>query len=285
VTFETAGNISIRVSDQYCSMAMNMREAVLAALRRDPELFPKVAGSLREKIEEREGRMLTLVEAAVALEPIIADAVRRRPSKLGVLGLKSAHILASLTEEDAASNKRLAAIARNSSVGIVFIDIAEFTQFTAERGDKAARELIAKLSAIVERTIRASKGELVKGLGDGFLVAFPSASQAIRGAMRIREAARECRKSDPDFDVRLHIAVHGGEPLVEGDDLLGHDVNLTARLLDHCKPDEILVSDTARELGEKRLRTVDFGRKRILKIRGLAGKVAAYPVSQRENSS
>ncbi|MGH2693714.1 MAG: adenylate/guanylate cyclase domain-containing protein, partial [Actinomycetota bacterium] len=248
---------------------MNMREAVVAALRGDPDLFPKVAGSLREKIEEREGRMLTLVEAAVALEPIIADAVRRRPSKLGALGLKSAHLLASLTEGDAASNKRLASIARNSSVGIVFIDIADFTQFTAERGDKAARELIATIASIVDRAIRPSKGELVKGLGDGFLVAFPSASQAIRGATRIREAARERRRRDPDLDVRLHIAVHAGEPLVEDDDLLGHDVNLTARILDHCKPDEILVSETARELGEKRLRTVDFGKKRILNIRGL----------------
>jgi class 3 adenylate cyclase len=266
-------------------MAMNMRETVLAALRRDPDLFPKVAGSLREKIEEREGRMLTLVEAAVALEPIIADAVRRRPSKLGGLGLKSAHLLASLTEEDAASNKRLAAIARNSSVGIVFIDIADFTQFTAERGDAAARELIATLASIVERSIRPSKGEVVKGLGDGFLVACPSASQAIRGAMKIRDAVRERRRRDPDFDARLHIAVHAGEPLVEGDDLLGHDVNLTARLLDHCRPDEILVSETARELGEKRLRSVEFGKKRILKIRGLAGKVSAYPVGQREKSS
>jgi class 3 adenylate cyclase len=79
--------------------------------------------------------------------------------------------------------------------------------------------------------------------------------------------------------------VHAGEPLVEGDDLLGHDVNLTARLLDHCRPDEILVSETARELGEKRLRSVDFGKKRILKIQGLAGKVSAYPVDQREKSS
>jgi class 3 adenylate cyclase len=79
-----------------------------------------------------------------------------------------------------------------------------------------------------------------------------------------------------DFETRLRIAVHAGEPLVEGDDLLGHDVNLTARLLDHCKPDEVIVSKPAKELAERRLKKIDFGRERRVKIRGLAGRKTIY---------
>ena len=58
-----------------------MRETVLAALRRDPELVPKIAGALKEKIGDG-SRTATVVQAAGALEPILEEAVRKRPSRL-----------------------------------------------------------------------------------------------------------------------------------------------------------------------------------------------------------
>ncbi len=64
---------------------MNMRQTIFAALRGDPELVPKVRHALRERIDEKDGPVATMVQAAGALEPVIADAVRKRPSKLGKL--------------------------------------------------------------------------------------------------------------------------------------------------------------------------------------------------------
>jgi class 3 adenylate cyclase len=66
--------------------------------------------------------------------------------------------------------------------------------------------------------------------------------------------------------------------LIEHDDLLGHDVNVTARLLDHCEPDEIVISYPARELAERRLKRVSFSDERWVKIRGLTTKVAIFSV-------
>ena len=258
---------------------MKMRRAILAALRRDPELIPKMTGTLKGKIDHQDGRMATFVEAAEALEPVLADAVKKRPSKLGALGLKSAQLLASLAAEDDRSNKRLAKIAHGGTVGIVFVDVANFTTFTAQHGDHAASRILGRLNAIVMSAIRASNGERVKALGDGFLLAFPSASQAVRGAVALRHALGRERRRDPSFDVEVRIAVHAGEPLVEEDDLLGHDVNLTARLLDHCEPSEIVISETAKELAERRLRKIAFARRRVVKIRGLSTKVAVYSVN------
>jgi class 3 adenylate cyclase len=85
------------------------------------------------------------------------------------------------------------------------------------------------------------------------------------------------RTGERGFDLQLRMAVHAGEPLVEQDDLLGHDVNLTARLLDHVKPGKVLVSEPAKELAGNRLKTVHFHKAKTFKIRGLAGKVTAYP--------
>lgn len=257
---------------------MNMRQMIIAALRKDPDLFPKVAGSLRERIDSKDGRMSTVVQSAAALEPIIRRAVRKRPSKLGVLGLRSARLLATLAAEDARSSGRLASIAEKGTVGIVFVDVADFTVLTVELGDEVAIELLTELNELIVRAIRQGRGELVKSLGDGFLLAFPSASQAVRGATAIRKAIEKARARVDGWPLSVRIAVHAGEPLVEEDDLLGHDVNLTARLLDHCKPGEVIVSEAAKELSEKRLRTVDFGRKRLVKIRGLSSKMGVYSV-------
>jgi class 3 adenylate cyclase len=124
---------------------------------------------------------------------------------------------------------------------------------------------------------KAGKGEIVKRLGDGFLLAFSSASQAVRAAVSLQEAARRARTSG-ELDIELRVAVHAGEPLIDQDDLLGHDVNLTARLLDCCKPGRVVISEAAKEMAEKRLRKIAFGKARRVKIRGLAGKVTLYEV-------
>jgi eukaryotic-like serine/threonine-protein kinase len=252
---------------------MNMREAMIAALRRDPDLLPKVAESLRERIDEKDGPMSTVVQSAGALEPIIREAVKKRPSKLGVFGLRTSHLLAQLAADDRRSSSRLQKIADGGIVGIVFVDVAEFTSFTEERGDKEALKMLSKLNRLIVTAINPSKGEVVKQLGDGFLIAFPSASQAVRGATTIRTAMKK-----KELDIVLRIAVHAGEPLVEQDDLLGHDVNLTARLLDHCEPGKIIVSGAAKELAARRLKKVRFRDERVIKIRGLSTPVSVYSV-------
>ena len=263
---------------------MKVHEALLAALRGE-DVLPKVTDSLRERIEEQDGRISTMVQAAEALEPIISDAVRKRPSKLGKFGLKSTELLASLAAEDARANRRLAKFASGRAVGIVFVDVAGFTTYTEQNGDDVARRLVTKLTRIVEEKARACKGEVVKKLGDGFLLVFPSASQAVRGASALRDAIRSTRKRDGDFPVKLRCAVHAGEPLIEQDDLFGYDVNLTARLLNHCEPDSICVSETAKELAERRLKSVRFGPRRVAKIRGLSGLVPVYEVESHRSSN
>jgi class 3 adenylate cyclase len=259
-------------------MHMNMREAIIAALRRDPELLPQVAKKLAARIDEKDGPISTVVQSAGALEPIIRDAVRRRPSKLGAFGLRSAHMLALLASEDRRSNKKLQTIAEKGTVGIVFVDIANFTSYTARVGDEAAVRLLVGLKHRIERAIKPTRGECVKALGDGFLLAFPSASQAVRGSTAVRNAVRRAEDAGSSLEVQLRIAVHAGEPSIEGDDLLGHDVNLTARLLDHCDPDEIVVSEAAKELAQRRLKKISFRNKRTIKIRGLTTPVVVFSV-------
>lgn len=256
---------------------MNVRQALLAAMRRDPELVGKMTESLRARIDAQDTKMGTVFQVAGALEPILAETMSKNPSRLARLGFSTAHLLASLAADDAGSNERLAEISRGSTVGIVFVDIADFMTFTARRGDVAAVELLSSFDELIGRSIVPLRGECVKSLGDGFLLAFPSASQAVGGAVAITAAVERLNQGRSEA-MMVRIAVHAGEPLVEGDDLLGHDVNLTARLLDHCAPGDIIVSEAARDLAARRLKKISFTKTRKIKIKGLTSRVVVATV-------
>lgn len=260
---------------------MNLLQVLWAVLTRDPDLMPKLKTALRDKLATADdGSLSSVVQLAGVIEPVLEDAVRKRPSRLGELGLKSARLLAGLASEDDRSNRRLAEIARGGTVGIVFVDVAGFTTYTAKHGDRAATKLIGKLEELITRVSRPLGGELVKSLGDGFLLAFPSASQAVRAAVALAgSVSKRCAAGELPLNVRL--AVHAGAPLIEGDDLLGHDVNLAARLLEHCKPGRVVVSEAAKELAERRLRAVAFRGRRVVRVRGLSSKVVVYEASAR----
>ncbi len=253
--------------------ASAIREAISSALFQDTELMDEIT---EERVPEK-GRSDApkLLRAVDALEPVLADAVKRKPSFLGRLAYGTAQLVSTLASEDEVSSRRLAELAKGSHVGIVFIDVVGFTAFTSANGDEAAVALVRKLEDLVANTCRRFQGEVVKHLGDGFLIAFGSASRAVRGALALRDVAREQRQKDPTFQA-VRIAVHAGRPSVVGDDLIGHDVNLTSRLLAFCPPGEVLVTDEARELAAQRSRSLAFSRKRRVSPRGVPEKVTTY---------
>ena len=78
---------------------------------------------------------------------------------------------------------------------------------------------------LIEPQAAARDGRLFKTTGDVFLLAFPSAVQALRCALAIKSALA----ADP-AGLRLRIGLHQGEVVPEGDDLLGDGVVIAARL-------------------------------------------------------
>jgi class 3 adenylate cyclase len=255
--------------------AIALREAISSALSQDRELMEDVTG--RERAEKGRTAVPTILKASAALEPVLADAVRRRPSFLGRLAYGTAQLVSTLASEDQSSSRRLAELAKGSHVGLVFVDVVGFTAFTATNGDQAAVELVKGLEAMVEGVCRRYEGEVVKHLGDGFLLAFPSASRAVRAALALRDVARRQRARDPSFQ-EVRIAVHAGTPSIVRDDLIGHDVNLTARMLEHCRPGDVLVTEEAKRAAEKRLRSIVFSKAGKVRAKGIPQPVTIYRV-------
>ena len=166
------------------------------------------------------------------------------------------------------------------TVTIMFSDIAGYSAITERLGDLAAHELLRTHNAIVREAIAGHDGREVKAQGDGFMVAFPSATRALRGAVAIQQAFEKYCTEHPEEPVRVHVGLDTGEPVHDGGDLLGRTVIVASRLTAEAGPGEILVSsllhDLAEPAGEFR-----FGAPRQVELKGLSGTRAAYPVDWR----
>src|SRR2546426_264355 len=127
--------------------------------------------------------------------------------------------------------------ARRRPLTVMFTDIAGFTAYAATRGDRAAARLVHRHDAAVLPAIRRHSGRILKRLGDGLMAAFASPAAALRAALEMQQAAR---------GVRLRIGIHAGAARTHAGDLIGHEVNVAARIAERALGGEILVSDAVR---------------------------------------
>ncbi len=130
---------------------------------------------------------------------------------------------------------------RTAEGAIAFTDLTGYTEFCALRGDEAALHLLQTQEQILRDAIR-RRGRLVKNLGDGFLLWFRSASAAVEVALDLQDIF-DSESFDIDMPLWVRIGVHYGSPLRYGRDIIGHDVNLAARVVDLAAPGEVLVSE------------------------------------------
>ena len=126
---------------------------------------------------------------------------------------------------------------------ILFLDIADSTALTTKLGDAAYREKERELDRKLRAAIKAASGTPVEGkvLGDGIMSVFTSARQAI-------EAAQRCRDLGNEAGLPLHLGIHAGDVVREGNNVHGGAVQVAARVVDIAEVGEILVSDIVRGL-------------------------------------
>jgi len=124
---------------------------------------------------------------------------------------------------------------------IVFTDIVGFTQLTDERGDDLALTLLEYQEKTVRDALPAG-ARVVKELGDGLLLWFDDACDAIQTCLTLQRAFEAAETEVPMW---VRMGVHWGCPRRRGDDIVGRDVNLAARIVDLAAPGEVLCSEDA----------------------------------------
>jgi adenylate cyclase len=142
---------------------------------------------------------------------------------------------------------------------VVFTDLEGFTEWTAKEGDEAASRLLAGHHEAVRPIIAGRGGRLVKRLGDGLLITFSRPEAAVLACLELVDA-----QPDP---LRLRAGVHGGQVVVTSDDVIGHVVNLTARVAEAAVGSEVLATEDV--TSEVALPNVAFGDTRAERFKGI----------------
>ena len=242
-----------------------LASGIADVLRKDPERLAQAVetGLVSREWLERPGE--TPVSEATPVEVMerwLERSVEQKPSVLASLGLNAVQVLSWRGEEgEGGQTARLA---------VVFTDLEGFTAFTSANGDEAASRLLTEHLLAAGPVVRSRGGRQVKRLGDGLLLTFPAAEAAVLACLELVEAATP---------LRLRAGVHVGDVVVRRDDVLGHVVNVSARVTESAKGGQVLVTGDVRDaVGE--LHGVRFGRARRRRFHGIDQSVLVCPANR-----
>ncbi|MGP0032245.1 MAG: adenylate/guanylate cyclase domain-containing protein [Acidimicrobiales bacterium] len=182
----------------------------------------------------------------------------RRPSKLSSLGLSLVRIFSS---GDGKGTKL---------VTVVFTDLEGFTAFTDANGDEAALALLEAHHRLAGPIVRRWNGTIVKHLGDGLLCSFPDPESGVRAALELLDTA--------PAPLRLRAGAHVGHAMVSRLDIVGHVVNVAARVCDHASADQVLVTaEVVEEMGP--CEGMRIGRTKTRRLKGIRQPVGLRVVT------
>lgn len=149
----------------------------------------------------------------------------------------------------------------------LFVDLCDYTRLTELYGDEAAAEMAVVLGVIARDIARRHNGRVVKMLGDGAHLHFPTTAQAVPAAIelvaRIRSSGLPCAR----------VGVNAG-PMVEANgDYYGHAVNIAARIAAQATPGSVFVGEAAITPAGRGVRFEHVG---ALTLRGVSQQVTVY---------
>jgi adenylate cyclase len=145
---------------------------------------------------------------------------------------------------------------------ILAADVAGYSRLMGEDETGTLQALKQFRQGLFEPAVSNHQGEIVKRMGDGWLVTFPSVVDAVNCALAIHNGLVG------DAVIRLRTGVHIGDIVHEDEDIYGDGVNIAARLQDLAKPGAVLVSDIVRQqIGSKvALQTRKLGARKLKNI-------------------
>lgn len=150
---------------------------------------------------------------------------------------------------------------------ILAADVAGYSRLMGidEVGTLAA--LKARRSVVIDPAIAAHRGRIVKTTGDGMLVEFASAVDAVNCAVAVQKKMAGHATEVPHIQFRVGINI--GDIIIDGDDIFGDGVNIAARVENECEPGSVFLAGSVFEqvrgktefafddLGERSLKNIE----------------------------
>ncbi len=166
---------------------------------------------------------------------------------------------------------------------IVAADVAGYSRLMGLDEVGTARTL-REHREITDGVVAEHGGRLVKTMGDGVLLEFPSVVDAVECAVAVQAVMVQRNDSIPqERRMLFRIGINLGDILIEGDDILGDGVNVAARLEGIAEPGGICISSSAYEQVRGKV-PVDFTDLGEQTLKNIARPIRAYAVGPSENA-
>jgi TolB-like protein/class 3 adenylate cyclase len=164
---------------------------------------------------------------------------------------------------------------RRRLAAIVAADVAGYSRLMGLDEVGTARTL-REHRKVTDALVAKHGGRLVKTMGDGVLLEFPSVVNAVECAVAVQAVMAQRNEGVPDDRQMLfRIGINLGDILIEGDDILGDGVNVAARLEGIAEPGGICISSSAYDQvrGKVEVEFTDLGEQTL---KNIARPVRAY---------
>jgi class 3 adenylate cyclase len=129
---------------------------------------------------------------------------------------------------------------------VLVADLVESTRVNIELGPDRADEVRRIIFSRFEDAIAAHNGTLIKTMGDGCLVTYPSATESVGSGIDMIAAVNRLSHQVPGLKLRVAVAV--GDVTQDGNDVFGEPVTVATRLCAAASPGQVLTTDLVREL-------------------------------------
>ena len=167
---------------------------------------------------------------------------------------------------------------------ILFTDLEGSTDLRVRLGDILANEVFTEHDQLVRSHLEAGGGTDIKGLGDGFMALFSSASDAIETAVTIQRAIEEHNSAQPERGISVRMGLNSGDVTRREGEAHGTTVHAAARVAAKAQGGQILVSQIASDLTGSlgKTRVVDRG---LFWLKGFPDRWRLYEVLWREKEA
>jgi class 3 adenylate cyclase len=168
-------------------------------------------------------------------------------------------------------------------VTLLFTDLVGSTELLARLGDEAGDRFMRTHFSILRGAVDRHQGHEVKSLGDGLMVAFPSAVNALACATQMQQEVAAHATEAVGAGVGLRIGLNAGEVISADGDYFGTPVVVAKRLCDRAGPGQALMSGVVRTLVGRR-RDYRLAALGTMHLKGLGEPVEVYELDWIEPS-
>jgi class 3 adenylate cyclase/TolB-like protein/Tfp pilus assembly protein PilF len=168
---------------------------------------------------------------------------------------------------------------------IVAADVVDYSRLMGEDETQTLEALKAHRRELIDPLVADHNGHIVKTTGDGLLLEFPSAVEAVTCAVEVQRAmAERNRDVTPERRISLRVGINIGDVIVENGDVFGDGVNIAARLEQIAEPGAICLSEDAyRQIrGKLDVELADAGAHRL---KNIADPVRIYRIRPASSAS